>query len=314
MMAHIYADTGRYNEALTAVRTATRLEPNSEISRQGQDMAAALFAQLFLSPKGEELPPIEALGMFFEFRELTPIGRRGDEMIRRLADRLVLDRPARPGGRTVAVPGRQAARRRRARAGRSPPRHGVPDPPQARPRHRRASLDPHRRSLRRTAAAAAAAGSARAERCRPARSRARHHLEPVRARGGPAAFGYLLGLAQMARVGRADRIVLCRPLARLQTAQPGGEGRRDPRRGRLCARRRRDRAGAVPREICAADERRGRPLCLRDRERAWSCDQRRIRADRKNGGRRRYARRVPARDEAAFPRRHRARAAAAGNW
>ena len=89
MMAHIYADTGRYNEALTAVRTATRLEPNSEISRQGQDMAAALFAQLFLSPKGDELPPIEALGMFFEFRELTPIGRRGDEMIRRLADRLV---------------------------------------------------------------------------------------------------------------------------------------------------------------------------------------------------------------------------------
>jgi hypothetical protein len=89
MMAHIYADTGRYNEALMAVRIATKLEPNSEISRQGQDMAAALFAQLFLSPKGDELPPIEALGMFFEFRELTPIGRRGDEMIRRLADRLV---------------------------------------------------------------------------------------------------------------------------------------------------------------------------------------------------------------------------------
>ena len=88
-MARIYADTGRYNDALSAVRTATRLEPNSEISRQGQDMAAALFAQLFLGPKGEDLPPIEALGMFFEFRELTPIGRRGDEMIRRLADRLV---------------------------------------------------------------------------------------------------------------------------------------------------------------------------------------------------------------------------------
>ena len=89
MMARIYADAGRFNDALTAVRNATRLEPNSEISRQGQDMAAALFAQLFLSPKGEDLPPIEALGIFFEFRELTPIGRRGDEMIRRLADRLV---------------------------------------------------------------------------------------------------------------------------------------------------------------------------------------------------------------------------------
>jgi len=89
MMARIYADTHRYGEALSAVRTATILEPNSEVSRQGQDMAAALFAQLFLSPKGEDMPPVEALGMFFEFRDLTPIGRRGDEMIRRLADRLV---------------------------------------------------------------------------------------------------------------------------------------------------------------------------------------------------------------------------------
>jgi len=89
LQARIYADTGRYGEALAAVRPATKLAPNSEISRQGQDMASALFAQLFLSPKGEDLPPIEALGMFFEFRDLTPIGRRGDEMIRRLADRLV---------------------------------------------------------------------------------------------------------------------------------------------------------------------------------------------------------------------------------
>jgi hypothetical protein len=35
------------------------------------------------------MPPIEALGLFYDYRELTPIGRRGDEMIRRLADRLV---------------------------------------------------------------------------------------------------------------------------------------------------------------------------------------------------------------------------------
>jgi tetratricopeptide (TPR) repeat protein len=89
MMARIYADTGRYGESFAAARTATRLQPNSEISRQAQDAASALFAQLFLSPKGDDLPPVEALGMFYEYRELTPIGRRGDEMIRRLADRLV---------------------------------------------------------------------------------------------------------------------------------------------------------------------------------------------------------------------------------
>jgi len=89
MLARIYSEVGRYGESFAAARTATRLQPNSEISRQGQDAAAALFAQLFLSPKGDDLPPVDALGMFYEYRELTPIGRRGDEMIRRLADRLV---------------------------------------------------------------------------------------------------------------------------------------------------------------------------------------------------------------------------------
>jgi hypothetical protein len=89
MLVRIYSDTGRYGEAFAAARTATRLQPNSEASRQCQDAVAALFAQLFLSPRGDDLPPIDALGMFYEYRELTPIGRRGDEMIRRLADRLV---------------------------------------------------------------------------------------------------------------------------------------------------------------------------------------------------------------------------------
>jgi hypothetical protein len=89
MLARIYADSARYGESFAATRMATRLQPNSEISRQGQDAAAALFAQLFLSPKGDDLPPVDALGIFYEYRELTPIGRRGDEMIRHLADRLV---------------------------------------------------------------------------------------------------------------------------------------------------------------------------------------------------------------------------------
>jgi tetratricopeptide (TPR) repeat protein len=89
MMARIYSDIGRYGESLGAARTATRLQPNSEISRTAQDDSAALFAQLFLSPKGDDLPPVEALALFYEYSELTPIGRRGDEMIRRLADRLV---------------------------------------------------------------------------------------------------------------------------------------------------------------------------------------------------------------------------------
>jgi tetratricopeptide (TPR) repeat protein len=89
MLAKIYADGGRFSESFGAVRMANLLAPNLEVARQGQDAASALFAQLFLGPKGDDLPAIDALGMFYEYRDLTPIGRRGDEMIRRLADRLV---------------------------------------------------------------------------------------------------------------------------------------------------------------------------------------------------------------------------------
>ena len=89
-LAQLYAETGRYSDSLAAAKTATRMQPNSELSRQSQDAASALFAEIYLGSKGDDMKPVDALAMFYEFRELTPIGRRGDEMIRRLADRLAL--------------------------------------------------------------------------------------------------------------------------------------------------------------------------------------------------------------------------------
>lgn len=89
MLVRIYADVGRYRDAFVASRAATKIQPNSDPSREMQDMASSLFSEVFLGPKGEELPPVDALALFYEFSELTPIGRRGDELIRRLADRLV---------------------------------------------------------------------------------------------------------------------------------------------------------------------------------------------------------------------------------
>ncbi len=89
LLAHLYTEEGRYRDAFHVMRTALRAHPNSDLTRKIQDEAAATFDSLFLEGKGDSLPPIEALGLFYDYRELTPIGRRGDEMIRRLADRLV---------------------------------------------------------------------------------------------------------------------------------------------------------------------------------------------------------------------------------
>ncbi len=89
LLAHLYTKEAHYREAFHVMRVALLAHPNSDLTRKIQDEAASTFESLFLSHKGDTLPPIEALGLFYDYRELTPIGRRGDEMIRRLADRLV---------------------------------------------------------------------------------------------------------------------------------------------------------------------------------------------------------------------------------
>jgi len=89
LLAHLYTEDKRYRDAFHVMRTAMLAYPNSDLTRQIQDEAAATFESLFLNGKGDALPPIEALALFYDYRELTPIGRSGDEMIRKLADRLV---------------------------------------------------------------------------------------------------------------------------------------------------------------------------------------------------------------------------------
>ena len=89
LLAHLYTEENRYRAAFHVMRVALLQHPNSEFTRAIQDEAVVTFDSLFLGGKGDAMPPVEALGLFYDFRDLTPIGRRGDEMIRRLADRLV---------------------------------------------------------------------------------------------------------------------------------------------------------------------------------------------------------------------------------
>jgi tetratricopeptide (TPR) repeat protein len=89
VLAHLYTEDGRYRDAFYVMRSAMASHPSSAMTHQIQDEAAATFDALFLTAKGDALPPVDALALFYDFRELTPVGSRGDEMIRRLADRLV---------------------------------------------------------------------------------------------------------------------------------------------------------------------------------------------------------------------------------
>lgn len=88
-LSRLYTEEQRYRDAFYVMRSALKAHPDAQASRRIYDEAAVTFDSLFLAGKGDALPAIEALSLFYDFRELTPIGRRGDEMIRRLADRLV---------------------------------------------------------------------------------------------------------------------------------------------------------------------------------------------------------------------------------
>ena len=88
LLAQLYTQDGRYRDSFRVMRAALLAHPNSATTRKIHDDAAATFESLFLAGGSEAMPPVEALGLFYDYRELTPIGRRGDEMIRRLAERL----------------------------------------------------------------------------------------------------------------------------------------------------------------------------------------------------------------------------------
>jgi tetratricopeptide (TPR) repeat protein len=89
LLAHLYTQEGRYRDAFHVMRIALTAHPNSELTRGIQDEASETFENIFLAGTGDALNAIDALSLFYDFRDLTPIGRRGDEVIRRLADRLV---------------------------------------------------------------------------------------------------------------------------------------------------------------------------------------------------------------------------------
>ncbi|MBN6821448.1 hypothetical protein ACXR8U_27860 [Methylobacterium radiotolerans] len=88
-LARLYLAAGRWRDAFAAVRRANVSAPNAPGTAALTREAQTAFENLYLTDRGNTLPGVEAVALFLDFRELSPIGRRGDEVVRRLADRLV---------------------------------------------------------------------------------------------------------------------------------------------------------------------------------------------------------------------------------
>jgi hypothetical protein len=88
-LGSLYFAESRWREGLEVLRVAAVNFPGTELARDAQDDMRAAFNALFLGSTAESMPPVQALALFNDFIELTPIGREGDDMIRRLTERLV---------------------------------------------------------------------------------------------------------------------------------------------------------------------------------------------------------------------------------
>jgi len=96
--AQLQREAGDYPSALRALRSLVNYYPDDKGTPKAIQMMTDMFKMLYLQGGADSLSPISAIGLFDEFRDLTPTGAEGDEMIRKLADRLakvdLLDRAA----------------------------------------------------------------------------------------------------------------------------------------------------------------------------------------------------------------------------
>lgn len=88
-LGRLYLAEKRWREAFQIARRANDSYPDNPLTRRLHDETAQRFAEMFSGRDHEQLPRIEALALFYDFKEFLPIGRRGDEITRLLADRLV---------------------------------------------------------------------------------------------------------------------------------------------------------------------------------------------------------------------------------
>ncbi len=97
-LGELEVQAGDYPDALRALRSLLNNYPDNKGAPAVSKMMVDTFSKLYLDGAADVMPPVSAIGLYDEFRDLTPTGARGDEMIRKLADRLasvdLLDRAA----------------------------------------------------------------------------------------------------------------------------------------------------------------------------------------------------------------------------
>jgi hypothetical protein len=88
-LGELQIEHGDVRNGLSRLRDAIAHFPDNADNAAIQARMTDAFASLYDDASPRKLPPLTALSLYDDFRDLTPPGPRGDKMIQNLADRLV---------------------------------------------------------------------------------------------------------------------------------------------------------------------------------------------------------------------------------
>lgn len=88
-LGEIYIADGKPREGLRVLRQAVTLYPQHRDAQAVAGRMADAFKSLYLGEGNASVPPLLAVALYDEFKELTPAGAEGDRLVAGLADRLV---------------------------------------------------------------------------------------------------------------------------------------------------------------------------------------------------------------------------------
>ena len=88
VLGEIYTADKQYLKALRAWKDVVTYYPFTLAASETAARMADIFQELFNNGKADGMSPLDALALYYEFRELTPIGKDGDLMVQNLASRL----------------------------------------------------------------------------------------------------------------------------------------------------------------------------------------------------------------------------------
>lgn len=88
-LGEVYIENNDYLKGLSVLRNTISLSPETPMAREVTDYMTTTFRNLFTDGTLNKISPIEAVSIYDEFKELTPIGEEGDVFVQNLAERLV---------------------------------------------------------------------------------------------------------------------------------------------------------------------------------------------------------------------------------